>query len=247
MLMLKAFIDDSHSGPTGPVFVLAGYISTAEKWASFAEKWQAILDEPPKLEYFKMVEAFNRRDQFEGWDVDARDVRLKAFVDTINDYAMEGVVSILPLEPFNRIFFSNFPSKRFWRLFERLYFVSFYGIMATVFHYMEVRQIDGKVDFIFDKGNEAPVNILWAYDSFVNSAPADIRRHIGALTPVFEDDKNRDFLPLQAADMLAWQARRHHRELMGLTSPRDDFAALQKLSTQLIYGMRGTSAKWLIT
>ena len=43
MLMLKAFIDDSHSGPTGPVFVLAGYISTAEKWASFAEKWQAIL------------------------------------------------------------------------------------------------------------------------------------------------------------------------------------------------------------
>jgi len=94
--------------------------------------------------------------------------------------------------------------------------------MATVFHYMEVRQIDGKVDFIFDKGNEAPVNILWAYDSFVNSAPPNIRRHIGALTPVFEDDKNRDFLQLQAADMLAWQARRHHRELMGLTSPRDD-------------------------
>ncbi|MFZ2105214.1 MAG: hypothetical protein WAV18_07490, partial [Roseiarcus sp.] len=132
MLMLKAFIDDSHSGPTGLVFVLAGYISTAEKWASFAGKWQAILDEPPKLEYFKMVEAFNRRDQFEGWDVDARDVRLKAFVDTINDYAMEGVVSILPLEPFNRIFCSNFPSKRFGRLFERPYFVSFFVIMGLL-------------------------------------------------------------------------------------------------------------------
>ncbi len=39
MLDIKAYVDGSGEGDAS-VFVLAGYLSTAEKWAEFSEKWQ---------------------------------------------------------------------------------------------------------------------------------------------------------------------------------------------------------------
>jgi hypothetical protein len=155
MLMLKAFVDDSHSGHTGPVFVLAGYISTAEKWAAFTDRWQMLLDGPPKLEYFKMKEAFRLEDQFRGWSAPDRDERLTAMALAINDYAMEGMISIIPSEPYDRLFRGKFRDP----MFDRPYFYSLYGIMVATIQYLSERKIDGRVDFIFDKGNDSEAKI----------------------------------------------------------------------------------------
>jgi hypothetical protein len=35
-------------------------------------------------------------------------------------------------------------------------------------------------------------------------------RNLIRTTPIFQDEKDRQFLPLQAADMLAWHVRREH-------------------------------------
>ncbi len=55
LLVLQVYIDDSAS-KDGKIFVLAGYIAPAENWAAFSNEWQAILDEEPRLERFKMHE-----------------------------------------------------------------------------------------------------------------------------------------------------------------------------------------------
>ena len=53
--MFNAFIDDSRS-EDGRFFVLAGFIATAEKWATFSDQWQELLDMHPRLARFKMNE-----------------------------------------------------------------------------------------------------------------------------------------------------------------------------------------------
>ena len=47
-MVLEGYVDDSGSSPDGNVFVLAGYISTAEKWAEFSSEWERICDQDPK-------------------------------------------------------------------------------------------------------------------------------------------------------------------------------------------------------
>jgi hypothetical protein len=41
--MLTAFFDDSNIRQ-GPVYVLAGWVALAEKWASFSDRWRMVLE-----------------------------------------------------------------------------------------------------------------------------------------------------------------------------------------------------------
>src|SRR4051812_26441335 len=77
--MLRAFIDDSRGHSLPKVFVLAGYISTAERWASFSDEWRRALDMSPRIAYFKYWEAIKRRKQFYGWSEKAAFERASVF------------------------------------------------------------------------------------------------------------------------------------------------------------------------
>jgi len=74
-MALQAIVDDSGRGNL-PVFVLAGFAAEYERWNDFLPKWQTALDGPPKIEYFKMKEAFGLSDQFESFTVEQRDRRV---------------------------------------------------------------------------------------------------------------------------------------------------------------------------
>jgi hypothetical protein len=66
-----------------------------------------------------------------------------------------------------------------------------------------------KVDFIFDNQTEKGF-ILEAWEGYLkNQESRDLRQYYGA-TPRFEDDK--EFLPLQAADLWAWWVREWYEE-----------------------------------
>jgi hypothetical protein len=60
--MLKAYFDDSGRGQD-PVFVLAGFLSTAGRWAAFNEDWRKELDREPTLGRFKMQHAMTGSDR----------------------------------------------------------------------------------------------------------------------------------------------------------------------------------------
>src|SRR5689334_5142091 len=90
MLILQAFTDDSGNEPTQKLFVLAGFVSPASAWALFSDEWQAALDTPPRLEYFKMAEANRMQEQFHprrGWDETKRDERVLLLARIARKYA----------------------------------------------------------------------------------------------------------------------------------------------------------------
>jgi hypothetical protein len=81
ILQPQAIIDDSGTEPQSRVFVLGGFIASAADWAKFSIDWQTVLDQPPKLSYFKLTEAMSlsAKGQFarhRGWNETKRDSRL---------------------------------------------------------------------------------------------------------------------------------------------------------------------------
>jgi hypothetical protein len=94
------------------------------------------------------------------------------------------------------------------RALDRPYFLTFFGGMTRLYTLTKQLQLGDRIDFIFDtQGNESKAVLMEQYEMFMGVAPLGIRELSGG-PPKFE--RERDFKPLQAADMLAWHARRFY-------------------------------------
>ena len=102
LLMLQAYVDDSGRLNKSSVCVLGGYIAQAERWAEFSDKWQAVLDDEPRIKYFKMSEWASRLDEFDGFTDGERDYKLRQLAKLIPQYAQAGIVAVVPSDAFKR-------------------------------------------------------------------------------------------------------------------------------------------------
>jgi hypothetical protein len=211
--MVQAFIDDSGWDGKSPAFVLAGYVAKVEQWEAFVKEWQAVLDlpEPNSLPYWRMSESFRFSDPkcpFYGWTSQQRDDRLKKFVPVINRHVLHGIVSVVPIEPYLRLFKGTYNPDAL----DRPYFLTFFSIMVRLFYLTQQLNLDDRIEFIFDrKGDESAALLQDQYDKFIELAPPELRK-LSAGRPR-TDGNDVDILPLQAADIIAWHARRYYYDL----------------------------------
>jgi hypothetical protein len=200
--MLRAFIDDSARGDPD-LFVLAGYVSTVEGWEAFGREWQRVLDmRSPhyrQLEYFKMTEMSSPADR----------ERCAWFHKVIEDHALAAISVTISTKELRRQVnrMVHDPS-----LAEKLYNPWHYAVASLIWNYAKFKPKalpDGPVKFIFDRAITERRMVWEAWEGFL-AANAEYAHVMGSL-PRFEDDK--DFPPLQAADLLAWWVR--HWQLDG--------------------------------
>ena len=202
LIVFDVWIDDSgKEGP--PAYLLAGYVERPNQWMGFADDWRAVLNKPPRLEYFKAEEAFSRREQFAGWNEDDRDRRVLELVAVIRKYRLTAIRSRIPVADFDRIVKQNRgPFKN----------PCYFGVMAIMIglatEMREHPEIEG-FDIFIDEDVVRPGDLKRAYQIFMAKV-SERERAIFPREPVFRDDKK--FLPLQAADLFAWHARREYRE-----------------------------------
>ena len=207
-MTLQAYTDDSGKLGDSPVCVLAGYISTAERWATFSNEWQAALHTPPKICYFKSTEAMHRQKQFQGFCETQRDQKLRDLVEVVRKYADAGIVSVIPTEPFKRLM-----AKWAEPYLRRPYFLLFHGIIAQFCLYAQEENQKDEIDFYFDTQDDEPAvigDLQTSYRLFVEAAPPELKCFVGD-PPMFRNEKK--VLPLQAADLMAWHARRVYHEV----------------------------------
>ncbi len=221
LMMLQGFIDDSGNDGKSPVFVLAGFMSSVERWEAFSDEWDRVLKPADgfQLEVLKMTDVYRNRvrgARYYGWPDDDRDDRLKKLIKVINTHAMHGIISVIPYEPFNRIIKGKFNPHSL----DRPYFLSFFGVMTQLFKVTHSLKIDDKVEFIFDTQDSENKPLLMAeYERFISAAPPEVQA-MSAGYPNFKRDE--DFSPLQAADMLAWHARKYYVESFHGRDPTKD-------------------------
>jgi len=186
---LKGFFDESGKGdPVG--FVMAGFIARADEWADFNDEWRAVLDMPPRLEYFHMADAVGARDFG----------RIRNLASIIRRHKMPGIVVAIPTAEYNAIF-----KGRVGRRIDQPYFFAALSIMESTFEWAMQNGIDEPIDFIFDEQKDESDYLQSIWTPLVESQPPEISRLMGN-RPIHVDDKKNP--PLQAADMLAWPFRR---------------------------------------
>jgi hypothetical protein len=199
---MLAYFDASGSMGDSPVFVMAGYIGRSADWERFTPEWQAGLETPKAIDYFKMSEAWARRGEFHGWHTEDRDSRLKLLAPIVNRHAIASVISVVPINSWKRHFVGRLDNS----YHDRPYYFAFHGIISNAVKYLHAKSIKEKIDCIFDsEGGEPIAEIIDGFSRYAEMAPNHLKEYIGD-PPVFRDEK--EILPLQAADMLAWHIRR---------------------------------------
>jgi hypothetical protein len=227
IVVLNGFVDDSGSGRghrSGQVFVLAGFISTAERWEEFSDAFEALCNEDPKITDFHMFEAYRpigvREYRFK--DDNERDQRISRMVNLIKEKALYRVDSVLTWPDYEHIVKGKVPPE-----LDSPYFLLYYNTILSFAEFMDRANLEGKVDWVFDEQGKIGLDALAWYNFISTNVEDRVKNRLGG-TPVFKDDNQ--FLALKSADIFAWQVRRHlaTEQRLGM-SPNDNLNSLTSI------------------
>jgi hypothetical protein len=197
--MLQAFIDDSAEA-NPPVFVLAGYLAPDVAWAGFIKDWQAALDIPPAIPYFKMskARALLRNQANE---------RIGVLHGVIEKHITAGFCIMIPPDAVKRIWG---PIDKFAR---HPFYCAFSILLPLLGLHLDEFGLDGdQIEFYFDEqmNEEGRAKRAWEWAKNNANVESPKLKNILASVPQFRDDKELN--PLQAADLAAWWFRRRYVE-----------------------------------
>ena len=208
-MILQSHADDSGSEQTSHTFVLGGWVAPVASWLDFDLEWQAALDGPPKLDYFKMTEAMHLRGQFsrdKGWTDAKVAVKVDQLIDIILKYVTCSMhVSVRNDEYARHLKSVPLPSRALATDSPYLMLLTQYVLNAANIQ----KEFGGTepVQFIFDLQTGHSDEAIMFWPILKQIARDNGLGHLLNNPPTFENDK--DFLPLQAADLFAWEQRIH--------------------------------------
>jgi hypothetical protein len=228
---LWAYLDESGVGEkltpasSGLAFSVGGFIALAEEWQVFSKQWVDILrseglgDSPE----FHMTDFEAGHGKFRGWNRNRKDDVLSRLIDTIKVMPIMGCASV----------FDRRVTKMDGRAdFTRFVLVKKYiapAYMDCIFNLAGAAAgmlfTDDRVSFVCGR-NEQMGALCDMFHSAKESPRFPMAHRLGSIT--FESPK--DLPPLQASDLLAWEARRKwlnerqrrppRRSLVRLSAPR---------------------------
>jgi hypothetical protein len=194
--MVRAFVDDSGSGGDSPWYVLAGYVGTISDWIGFEPEWRTVLDAAPHIEYFKSSEAESLKGQFLGFNPADRDKRIDRLIEVIGRHAQRAIYVRVRQQDYNEVIKENVPG-----MWDDAYFFLMPGFISSALAMEKYL------------GNQEPAEFVLDTSQRLDKQAKKLRGQLLSLPQFartvdisFRDEKV--FLPLQAADLLAWQVRR---------------------------------------
>jgi hypothetical protein len=200
---VQVFVDDSGGKGQSRYLVSVGLLSHSERWALFSDEWKACLDAPPKIDYFKMREAFGLVEQFRHFSAAERDAKLLALAKIIDEHVGIAFFSSIDLnahaetwaihckKPMNEPFFWTFHNTIHAAMFE-LWDIGWREPFEIIF---DENVIFGPRAKAYYPAIRAGMRVREPEASTL--LPAD---------PMFRSDLS--FLPIQACDFIAWSGRR---------------------------------------
>jgi hypothetical protein len=231
-MALQAFLDDSGS-TKGPTFVLAGFISTFEKWERFSDEWAEALVEPPSIRFYKNSQAMSRKDEFDGWlytDVQKKISRLISVIVPNVMYRVSVSINHTEFEKFMKVNDIEILSDPYYTLF-----LSIIGMVVIALNQQDEKH---PVSFVFDEQGRLGFRALEMAQIIKQNANLHFSKSESELLaglPTFADDKQ--MVPLQAADLYAGNVRRFYldnRKLyMPLRQPMRELKSIPSFSKTL--------------
>jgi hypothetical protein len=208
--MLQVFVDESES-VGDDIYVMAGYVSTAENWMQFISEWAEAKSRVPRIESFKYSECIKQKGQFYGCSEDTSLDKMAELYDIIGKHAVAYVTSAVQPKRYKKVFCGI----REPNVVRSSYALLLFTLVTGLMRHMEELGLNGPVDFIFDNQvmEESKVLDAWYILAEAGMFPQSIIKSC----PIFRDDK--EVTPLQAADMLAGRMLAALRETYDIVPP----------------------------
>lgn len=237
---MQVMADDSGCKGQGPDVVIAGLVGPSEWWAEFSDHWAACLSEPPRIGHFKMKDAAHLEGEFAGFKTAARNEKLIALTRVMNEHPFVALHVTVEVASHAQTFVPTPPEysrkmtpadRKRWRKLHRVsfnpYFYAYHSyISAACFHLWETGTRES-FEFIVDEHPSLGHRTKEWYP-MVRTLMMEPLRSIMPVEPIPKADT--DFLPLQAADMIAWLQR---AASAATVEPAHDFEWLGEYFTQI--------------
>lgn len=234
--MLWGFMDETgHSRDERQRFNgMAGLVAPLEHWAEFERKWKKTLKEF-KIPHFHMKDfessaltEFSRtsKNPFKGWSQIKKAKLFQKLLKHMETAYVYPLGSSLAMEDFRRLT----PEQR--ALFDDPYYMGFVSVLAFVGGFLDKAGAASSVRaaIVFSDQVEFKNRALEFFERAISDEEF-IKRRIDP--PSFRD--MRDLVPLQAADIVAYEVYKEHerQRYRPHDSPREGYQALQRMARRL--------------
>ena len=236
-----AYLDESGTHKSSKALSVGGFLGKADEWGAFRVEWEDALRDFG-LDYFHMASFESRIGEYD-WPNEVRRERITRLLGIINRHVLGSVGTVIPLADYDEIFPEDEvpPGPNVQQLAPGIWAPGSlepgepepkvnpqpgdlrrksggpYGLAAsaTALSVSElVRPLSGDphVAYVFERGAIGAGQILKVFQDIVSDE--DTRRSMRVLSIAFED--KREFPPLQAADLIAYELHKHLPRQLGI-------------------------------
>lgn len=236
IMNFTAYFDESGTHDNSQVVAVAGYVAVASCWVEFSAQWQIALDEWG-LDHFHMTDFAVKAPPYDKWTELERRQRLTRLIGIINEHVLGSVGILIPKNAFDEIF-----SARAKSICGGAYGLATAACWMDLAEIMREKAIDGWVSYVFEAGAPGAGEIAKVFGA--NLKDLEQQERLRLLSLRFEDKRN--FLPLQAADLLAYELYRDLPREVGWErkTPRYPLTALAAVPRRWGYLDEAELRKW---
>jgi hypothetical protein len=226
VVILHVYLDDSGTHDTSKAVAVGGAVSTAEGWEQFEAEWKEALD-GWGLSMFHMREFSHKRGQFDNWawseESPQRKIRFQRLLDIINDHVIGTVGTTIPTASFERFFSPK----------AKAHVGGAYGLAATA-TFMAMGRLaeaawsssDPWFAYVVESGTKGFGQIDKVFQ--LNEQNPQQKAKLRLLSLRFEN--KRQYLPLQAADVVAYELYQQTPKQLGLVQKPPRLFSLSQLT-----------------
>jgi hypothetical protein len=202
---LQAYFDESGTQSDDPVLVLAGLLAPAENWESLSVEWQRLIDDWG-IQFFHMSEFENNQGPYKTWrNEGVREIRLNALLDLICNHAKAYVSIAVSEERFRQVYGADVKSNLKYAIAARTLFSSISTLDRDGRRLSEYGLDVERIAFFFESGARGIGNVERIFNRYYNQP---LHRWLFRLVD-FTFGGKKDYPPLQAADIVAYEAFKH--------------------------------------
>lgn len=217
----EVYVDESGTHAGSPMLTVAGYLFDREQARKFSRDWQKVLGKF-RLPAAHMTDAVRGEQDYKraGMSKGDCDKCNRLLIENIKRRAKFGFGASVDPVAYARIVGAenNAPTA---------YTFALQSCFVMIRRWAHKASFTGEISYFFEAGHASQSEAdRYFRDALLASERAKAKNHYAG--HAFLD--KRKALPLQAADMLAWQYHHYHarKEQSGITKPRADFEALMR-------------------
>lgn len=203
-MVLTAYLDESGTDEVSKEAALAGYVLDPVGFQVFEQDWQHIL-EIHELPYLHMKD-FSPHGRFSHFTEAAKVALFRDLSEVIRQNALVGILTAVDTESYRRTI-SRDAVEQLFSPYAFLFRMSVELVASWAERYYQQE----KIVYLLDFGNRYRAQIEDMYGVMKREQAAGQNYHLGPLS--FDDD--REYMALQAADMLAYETKKEFARKIG--------------------------------